>query len=129
MNTAKTIQFISESEALFIAELQDRLDVTDEDKDNGYIQDLFAADPDYIRFAKCEGRGQTPFIAVTENEVTYIITPAEIESDEEEIVNWWLEGAKNQINIENNWQDWQNVNQGIAYRGGSGYCYALYAKN
>lgn len=30
--------------------------------------------------------------------------------------------------IENSWGDWNNVKEGIAYRGGSGYSYSLYAK-
>jgi len=129
IKTAEKIEYITESDALFMLELKERLDITEEDIDKGEIQDFFCCDPDYIKFRKCDGRGQTPFVIVTEGKTTYIITPYEIEPDEKEIVDWFLAGSENELDIENTWQDWKNVNQGIAYRGGSGYCYGLYAKS
>ena len=129
METLKKISFITESQALYIEELQDRLSITEEDKDNGYIQDFFACDPDYIKTRKTDGRGQVPFVVVSENETTYIITPDELDDIEVGLVKWFLDGAKGELEIENNWQSWQDVNTGIAYRGGRGYCYSLYAKS
>ncbi len=129
MEAAKTIKFITECEALYIDELRDRLDITAEDKENGYIQDFFNCDPDYIKSNETDGRGQMPFVVITENDTTYIISDGELDEIELEIVQWWLDGAENELDIENNWNIWNKVNHGIAYRGGSGYSYTLYAKN
>lgn len=58
----------------------------------------------------------------------YIITLTEYESEVYDIIKWWLNGCENEIEINNDWRAWDTVKSGVAYRGGSGYCYALYAK-
>jgi hypothetical protein len=122
MKTAKTIKFITEMEVLFTTDLKERLDITVEDVD---LQDLFSSDPDLLKTEN----GTVPFIVITENDVTYIITQQELEDNEKEVVNWWLEGAENELPVPNTRASWYAAITAIAYRGGSGYTYALHVKS
>jgi hypothetical protein len=121
--------FLSESDVLFgnNSYLKNRLSVTKEDVENGYISDLWY-DCDHVKINGESGRGDVCFITVENKSVIYIIGLYDFESEEEDVVNWWLDGAKDEIEINNTWDDWDKVKTGIAYRGGSGYCYSLYAK-
>ena len=95
---------------------------------------LFEGDPDYIKVFGEDGLGEIPFITASVNGTTiYIISSYYMEHYEcydkaFEILEWYIGGAKNSKEIDNNWNAWNTVKEGIAYRGGSGYFYSLYAK-
>ena len=47
-----------------------------------------------------------------------------------DVLDWYYKNdCANEIEIKNSWEAFDSVNEGIAYRGGSGYHYALYAKS
>ena len=125
----KTIVFITEIEILFGSNnyLKHILGVTKQDKENDYIADLWY-DCDHVKLYGEWGRGDCSFVKHENTKYIYIVTPSEYDFDFEDVVEWWLCGATNEIDIRNNWQDWDDVKVGVAYRGGSGYSYALYAK-
>ena len=95
---------------------------------------LFEGDPDFIKVNGEQGRGEIPFISVVVDGTEIYILPYyylecyDCEQEAMEILEWFILGAKDQKEIENSWGDWNNVKEGIAYRGGSGYYYSLYAK-
>lgn len=95
---------------------------------------LFEGDPDYIKVLGGAGRGEIPFITVKIDDTEiYILCRLSLdhygcEDEAKDIVEWFINGADNEIEIDNNWTDWDKVKKGIAYRGGSGYFYSLYAK-
>ena len=95
---------------------------------------LFEGDPDYIKVMGEEGRGEIPFITVKIDDTEiYILCDLLLEQFEcldeaTNILEWFIAGAENNIEIDNNWTEWDKVKKGIAYRGGSGYSYRLYAK-
>lgn len=54
----------------------------------------------------------------------------DVESNFINVLDWYYKNeCENEIDIENTFVAFENVNEGIAYRGGSGYTYALYAKS
>lgn len=126
-NKGKKIVVLSEYEALFGSynKLKHVLGVTKEDKEREEI--MCWCDCDHIKTHGEEGRGDTDFNTIDIGNVRYIITMFEIEDIEMEVLKWWQNSFENEIEIDNNWDEWNKVEKGIAYRGGSGYCYALYA--
>lgn len=111
--------------------LNDLFDLDDENFDEF---SLFESDPDFIKVNGEQGRGEIPFISVNVNGMEiyilsyYYLEHYNCEQEAREILEWFILGANNQKEIENSWDDWNNVKEGIAYRGGSGYHYSLYAK-
>lgn len=100
------------------------------DKDNEelpIVAELFP-DCDFIKVSGELGRGNICFDKHETNSTIYIIVDETLEQNEIDILVWWLEGAENEIEIDNTWNDWDRVKEGIAYRGGMGYSYNLYAK-
>jgi hypothetical protein len=97
------------------------------DRECGYIGDLFV-DGDYVKMHGEEGRGNYNFVKYENKSKIYIITDFDFDEEVEEVINWWLNGCVNECEIQNNWNDWDKVKTGVAYRGGSGYAYSLYAK-
>lgn len=95
---------------------------------------LFDGDPDFIKVFGEVGRGEIPFIEVTVNDTTiYILSSYYMEyygcfDKAVEVLEWYIGGAKNSKEIDNDWDDWDTVKEGIAYRGGQGYLYGLFAK-
>lgn len=95
---------------------------------------LFDGDPDFIKVFGGRGRGEIPFIDVTVNDTTiYILSSIDLNyhdcfEEAFEVLEWYIGGAKNSKEIDNNWNDWNTVKEGVAYRGGKGYYYSLYAK-
>ena len=83
---------------------------------------------------RIEYRGNFQFGTFVVNDNVYVIFAIKPPKDVIAIVNWWLNDSENQIEIENKWESnngklgWKDVSEGIAYRGGSGYSYDLYAK-
>lgn len=92
------------------------------------MQDEFGglADCDYIKTGYCGGRGQEMFSTYNIGETTYIISPRKLTSCAKRTLKKWLFGEPSK-EIAETWKFWQNVSQGIAYRGGAGYTYALNA--
>jgi hypothetical protein len=124
------IEFVTELEVLFGKNnyLKNRLGVTKSDKENESISDLWY-DCDHVKTHGENGRGDGMFVTLKTKNKTYIITKYELDFEAYDIIEWWLNGAENEIEIENNWNDWDKVLEGVAYRGGSGYTYGLYAKS
>lgn len=125
----KKIHYITELDLIFGSNnyLKNVFCVDSKDKENETISDLWY-DCDHVKLEGEEGRGNFPFVKHENKGNIYIITLFEYESEFEEVIEWWLNGAENEVEINNNWDDWNTVKIGVAYRGGSGYCYALYAK-
>lgn len=123
--------FLTESEVIYGSNnyLKNRLSINITDKDNGSISDLWN-DCDHVKTHGEEGRGCFPFVTLESKHNIYIISMYDYgdESNAEDLINWWFDGAPNEIEINNTWDDWDKVNEGIASRGGKGYVYALYAK-
>lgn len=95
------------------------------------LNDFFNDNPDldYIKTEKDHIRGQVKFFDCKHNGDMYIITEKKLNKKELEILTWWLNGCQHELDIENTWNEWYEVNTGIAYRGGIGYCYSLHAKS
>lgn len=92
----------------------------------------FWIDCDHVKVYGEEGRGNHMFVTHDVDDTKYIIHYDSDDSEAITLINWWLDGAEGNLigknGIENNWPDWDKVETGVAYRGGSGYCYGLYAK-
>lgn len=106
------------------------------DKGDFDVLSLFDGDPDYIKLDGEKGRGNVIFTKfdVKGTSIYIMLDPDYVDYDYDKAVNilkWWINGAENNLvdtELDNNWNDWNKVNQGVAYRGGSGYFYALYAR-
>ena len=124
----KRVVILSEDEVLFgcFNKLKHSIGITKEDKNNESIID-FWIDCDHIKVNGERGRGNRCFNTFDIGNTKYIVSVYDLEADELEILKWWLNGCIDEIEINNNWTEWDNVKTGIAYRGGSGYCYSLYA--
>ena len=138
MKTAKNILHIDIDEVAGYPELLERLSVNAADLDNedfdlrSELSDIWH-DCDYVKTHGELGRGNHMFFVVTEGDTTFIVHYDLDDSDEAiSLIDWFLAGAEGDLigdgGLENTWSDWDKVQSGIAYRGGSGYCYALYAK-
>jgi len=114
---SKQLKFITEQDTLIIPELVELCCITQEDIENGEIQDFFACDPDYV---KSDGYS-TPFVTVDD----YIISPFELEPTDKVLIKWYFRGAENRKNEKNSWEIWSKTKDGIAYRGGVGYVYDI----
>lgn len=128
----KPIEFWTENDVLYSNNnyLKGVFNVTPEDKEQGYIADLWY-DCDHVKVDGEQGRGNVCFVVHENKSKMYVILERgdyETETDYINLIEWFLSGADGEIGIENNWNDWDNVQTGVAFRGGSGYCYALYAK-
>lgn len=125
----KKIHYITEMELIFGSNnyLKNIFSIDAKDKENESVSDLWY-DCDHVKLYGEAGRGGFPFIKHENKGNIYIITPFEYDWDFEDVIEWWLKGSEGEISIRNNWDDWDTVQSGVAYRGGSGYCYALYAK-
>lgn len=120
---------LSQSEYDYLSELFD-LESGDFD-----VLTLFEGDPDHIKIEGEAGRGSVMFIDVQIEDVTVyiLISPEYYGYDYAEavkILKWFIKGSKNDLissdgPLYNNWQDWDKVNQGVAYRGGSRLCLYL----
>lgn len=93
----------------------------------------FWIDCDHVKVYGEEGRGDHRFVTHNVDDTKFIIH-YDIDDPDEAIalIDWFLDGAEGDLigenGLENNWNDWDKVETGVAYRGGSGYCYGLYAK-
>lgn len=125
----KKIEFITEYELIFGKNnyLKNIFNIDKKDKENEYIADLWY-DCDHIKTNGESGRGNDLFVTHKTKNKVYIITPYELDFEAYDLIEWFINGAENAIEIENNWNEWDKVKQGVAYRGGSGYSYSLYAK-
>jgi hypothetical protein len=92
------------------------------------VDDLFLADPDYVKaldgsviaFVDHEDKtGQRLFVLQDDFHEGHV-----------SVLDWWLNSAKeDEIEVPNTWQSWnEQVKSGIAYRGGIGYAYDIYCK-
>ena len=107
---------------------------TGEDADE-QLSDLWY-DCDHVKLDGESGRGNHMFVDYKGKDTHYIIHYDADDAEAIELINWWLDGAEGDLignvgskgSLENTWQDWDKVKTGVAYRGGSGYCYGLYAK-
>lgn len=93
----------------------------------------FWIDCDHVKVYGEEGRGDHRFVTHNVDDTKFIIHYDIDDSDEAiALIDWFLDGAEGDLigenGLENNWNDWDKVETGVAYRGGSGYCYGLYAK-
>ena len=116
-----------------IKELQEVFCINDDEIENGRALTIFEGDPDYIKTNQENNRGNIIFVTYETDNKIYIISNMELDIIDKEIVGWWLSGAEGDkidpFSDNNNWNYWYNkVKKGIAYRGGSGYVYSLYAK-
>lgn len=98
------------------------------------LTDLYY-DCDHVKTHGEPGRGDHCFVDYKGEDTRYIIHLSDADDSEAvDLINWWLDGAEGDLvgsdegQIDNNWNAWDTVKTGVAYRGGSGYCYALYAK-
>lgn len=119
--------------------LCERLDVNPEleDRDTGsndideQMQDYWH-DCDYVKLDGEKGRGNHQFIDCKVGDTRFIIHRFDDDGEATKLIDWWLNGAEGDLigndGLENTWYVWDTVHQGVAYRGGSGYCYGLYAK-
>lgn len=125
----KNIIHITQTDLLTGAypELAEIFSVTDEDRERGSIQDMYI-DCDHVKLCGEPGRGSQQFVEYEHGENWYIIWRHEPDPGATEIFEWWAAGADGAAQIENTWADWDKVSTGVAYRGGSGYCYRLTAK-
>lgn len=125
----KEVVFLTEIELILGTnnKLKSVFNIDANDKENLSISDLWY-DCDHVKYQGEEGRGNFPFVKYENKSKIYIISIHETDDETEEIINWWLQGCENECEIQNNWNDWDKVKTGVAYRGGSGYSYALYAK-
>lgn len=128
MKTKKII-YLTEFDVIFGSNnyLKNVFSIDKKDKENECITDLWY-DCDHVKINGEGGRGDCMFTKHETTKNIYIITPYEYDFDFEDIIEWWLNGCENEVEINNNWHDWNKVKSGIAYRGGSGYSYSLYAK-
>ena len=122
----KKLEFITVSEVLYgrNSALKHALGVEGKDIDRGYIEDLFSCDPDMVKTES----GTVAFVAIHFKRKIYIITPYELDEEEEDVIEWWHEGAKGDLSSVNSWEEWEAAAEGVAYRGGRGYMYALYIR-
>jgi hypothetical protein len=127
--TGKPIEHIASYEVAFNPELLERLAIEDRDEIDTEMSDYWF-DCDYVKTHGEAGRGSVEFIIVETEDRKYVIYNGEPADDEdaEELVNWFLTGRPGEVEIDNTWAAWNDVEKGIAYRGGMGYAYALYAR-
>lgn len=106
---------------------------------DGFIPDLFNCDPDYIRLGV---NNRIPFVDYDLNGVKYVILPTyaldkgwsedtdAIDSEKlKSVLTLFFdsEGFKARFTSgENTWKHFDKHNDGIAYRGGSGYVYSIW---
>jgi hypothetical protein len=129
------IQHIEVDEIPGFPALAERFDV-DLSPDADYVRDQLSDlwyDCDHVKVGGEEGRGNHMFVTCDVDDIKFIIHYDMDDSDEAiALIDWWLDGAKGDLigknGMENTWSDWDKVQTGVAYRGGSGYCYGLYAK-
>ena len=101
-------------------------------KDCGEISDIWY-DCDYIKTKTGEGRGQIEFVDIKLKSKRYVILrnmdEGELEKREYDALIHFFSKDFNKHFVQNHrtWQDWEKESCGIAYRGGSGYCYALWS--
>jgi len=126
------VQFLSQADVIHMLAddhcLRRRLTISEEDEESGEITDLFI-DCDHVKVAGENGRGDVMFTTFNIDETTYIIGYDEIDKHARKIIMWWLEGAEGDKDVDNNWKAWDTVKEGVAYRGGAGYYYDLFAKS
>jgi len=130
----ENVKHVNISDVAFntIPELSERLELGDDYEQNrDNLQSLYH-DCDHVKTSGEEGRGREMFIDVSVGGIKYIIWFYEPSEQAIKLVEWFLNGAKGDLidgeKLSNNWGDWNKVEKGVAYRGGSGYSYALYAK-
>ena len=125
----KRLEFIDQHELLYsnLNKLKTTIGVTVEDIENGEIEGVWY-DCDYIKIDGEKGRGDFPFFIIEFKTVVYFISMSEWNEETIELATWFWNGAVDEADIDNNWKTWDKVKTGVAYRGGSGYYYALYAK-
>lgn len=94
-------------------------------------------DCDHVKLHGEEGRGNHMFITCDVDDTKFIIHRDDDDDGEAtKLIDWFLDGAEGDLignagsdgELKNTWYDWDKVQTGVAYRGGSGYCYGLYAK-
>lgn len=129
MKSTKKLVYLTETDVIFGKNnyLKNRFSIDANDKANETIADLWY-DCDHVKINGEEGRGYCQFVKLENKNTIYIVTPYEYDSEFYDIIEWWLNGSENEIDIENNWNEWNKVNKGVAYRGGAGYSYSLFAK-
>ncbi len=119
------------TETQLLYEHHELLDWLDDDEikqsqDDGYIQDLFSCDPDYI----FDGENKLPFVIIN----GMVIIPELWEYDdpnnegiEEALGEFISDGFKNYFQeIKSSWENFESKKFNIAYRGGAGYTYSIW---
>ena len=97
-------------------EIAERLCVTEDDKEQGYIADIFYCDPDYINVDGLKH----PFIEID----GYVVTPYEYDDNVNDALIAFLDN-KFTVAKERTWAEFFANPLAIAYRGGSGYTYRI----
>ena len=128
------VEHITDYEVAHYPQLMERLDVPADTEDvSEYLSDMWH-DCDHVKSRGEDGRGNHMFFDVKTADTHFIIHYDDPDAEDVDLINWWLAGADGDLigrddnQLENNWNDWDKVKKGVAYRGGSGYCYGLYAK-
>lgn len=98
--------------------------------------DFVKSNGDVLYFVDYRNVNDKYFIDDKENKnTTYVLlltneSIGDVESHFIDVLDWYYKNdCANEISIKNTWEVFDTVNEGIAYRGGSGYTYALYAKS
>ena len=131
------IEHITDYEVEQIPALMERLGIENDSKDEDFdicseLSDYWF-DCDYVKLNGEDGRGSQMFFIVKDVDgKDYAVHYNDPDSETIALIDWFLNGADGDLigedGLENNWNDWDKVKRGVAYRGGSGYCYGLYAK-
>lgn len=105
----------------FILDLND---LTETDDISDLALQMFASDPDLIRI----GGETSHFIDVEVKDVRYVLYTEEIGDIEDVLHNFFSEKYKELFKREEDeWSVYSALDNAIAYRGGKGYCYAIYS--
>ena len=130
---------ITESEVCAIPELVELFCLTENEIENCEVNDIFNSDPDYFSWGIKDHLHKIPFVEVLDK---YIIVPVDymIEyASDDKISNGLSDKCKEMLirffqddfkiwftSVECSWKNFDGLNFGIAYRGGSGYSYSIW---
>lgn len=121
------IEIVQAWEIEFYPELWDFMELKDDEYYEEDYLTLFEGDPDMLKIDDYI----TYFMDLTVNDTKYIITNSDEPDDFEILKKFFSDDFKESFETTepNNWESWEQLNNGIAYRGGKGYVYTIWKLN
>ena len=113
-----------------LTKLKNALSITKQNIEDGCLSSDHWLDCDYLKTGQNQGRGQILFFEMEFKSVWYIITYDENLSAEHDTMlkRFFSSTYKDHYQpVEpSTWARWDEIQKGIAYRGGRGYAYGLH---